>query len=72
MNTEKPAHPEARVDEVFLQNCSSEAEYEYLKWAKRRGKIAYDEDGKVIPGSFPVFVLKTEMATRKARRMLRF
>lgn len=49
-------HPERKSEEVFLCNCD-EKNWPNIGWrTRRRGNAAYDDDGREIPGQFPVFV----------------
>ncbi len=60
-------HPEAKQFEVFITNSDSSG-YSNIGWkTKRRGEIAYDKNGKVMPGLFPVFADKTEVQRESPR-----
>lgn len=63
-------HPEQQEDEVFISNSHDEGpvddtgrtDYECIGWkTKRRGVVAYDVNGKVLPEMFPVFVKRSEI-----------
>ena len=62
-------HPELRPGEVLLTNCRSQSgDYEDIgRKTKRMGVRAYDRNGEVIPGYFPVFVLKKDLASLKSK-----
>lgn len=53
-------HPEMGEDEFFLTNSDGTLYHHYGWKTKRKGNVAYDRDGKVRPGMFPVFVKKKE------------
>ena len=53
-------HPEIKQGEIFLTNSTLE-DYNNIGWkTKRRGIVAYDINGNVIKGLFPVFILREE------------
>ena len=72
-------HPELREGEVFITNATDKrmhnplapgdrrSSWESVGWkTKRRGKVAYDTDGKAITedrwsGMFPVFAQRSEL-----------
>lgn len=65
-------HPEQRENEVFLTNLNKEYfenllpeefryAYERIGYrSKRKGVTAYDVNGNILHGSYPVFVDKDE------------
>ena len=60
-------HPELREGELLLTNCvRDENEWVYHREGEigckyqRKGDVAYNIYGKVIPDSFSVFILKKE------------
>ena len=71
----KRHHPEAQDDEVFLTNVLNGTPLHTVLerskalppkpgsgWkTKRAGEVAYDSEGKIVPGVYPVFVKKTEV-----------
>ncbi len=53
-------HTECLPDEFFKGNFDPHA-FECCGWeTKRRGKEAFDKDGKLIGGQFPVFIKRSE------------
>ena len=55
------AHSEKRQGEVFLTNSWPDHYPHLSDWrTKRRGVRAYDLEGNVQPGYFPVFVQEAE------------
>lgn len=59
----KPLHPEQLSGEIHLFNDDPE-KVRYIGWkSKRVGVVAYDENGTIVPGKVPVFVLAEEFAT---------
>lgn len=68
MSANRPPHPEQREDEVFLGNFFSSPfggalgdAWGRVGWkSKRRGLIAYDVDGNVVPDAFPGFASRAE------------
>lgn len=66
MSDAQKRHPEEGTDEVFLTNTTL-ANYRKIGYrTKRTGDVAYDVEGGVIRGMFPVFVSRSEYA--EARR----
>jgi len=60
-------HPELEDGEMFLSNMLK-AEYYRVRWnTKRRGSVAYNENGNIIKGYVPVFVQKQEYDERMRR-----
>jgi hypothetical protein len=56
----KPLHPEQRSGEINIAN-STEKTFRYIGWkTKRFGEVAYDIDGKIVPGDVPVFIMASE------------
>ena len=58
-------HPEIREGEIFLTNvCPAYGRpdgYAHIAWVtKRKGEIAYDRDGDIIPNGRPVFIQLSE------------
>ena len=58
-------HPECLPGEMFITNADDSI-YHYIGWkTKRMGVISYTESGEpcrnMWPGSFPVFVLLSEI-----------
>ena len=54
-------HPECKSDEVFLTN-DDDLGVSQIGWkSKRKGRNAYDIDGNLIKGLFPVFVKQSEL-----------
>jgi len=54
-------HPEQKYHEIFLRNCNGDESYNQINYKfKRKGQWAYDAHGKIIKGSFPVFVSENE------------
>ena len=59
-------HPEIREGEIFLTNvcpaCGLMPDgYVHIGWrTKRKGEIAYDRDGDIIPNGHPVFIQLSE------------
>jgi hypothetical protein len=59
--SQKPIHPEATDREVWIGNMFG-SDFIHVGWtSKRMGKIAYDVNGKVIPGFRPIFVARVEV-----------
>lgn len=63
-------HPEQQEGEIFLSNSNDEdamdgtnrTYYQCIGWkTKRRGRTAYDVNGKVVNRMFPVFVQIAEI-----------
>ena len=66
MKVKVKSHPERLAEEVLLFNYSSDAGGQELfgriGWkSKRKGNIAYGQDGNIVPNFFPVFVQRSEM-----------
>jgi hypothetical protein len=60
-------HPERKGSEVFLLNCTEER-WATIHWrSKRRGEVAYDEQGHPITGQFPVFVDISDLLEREIK-----
>lgn len=54
-------HPEMQQGEMWLTNVATEnTENEIGYKSKRVGRVAYDSEGKAIPGLVPMFVSKEE------------
>ena len=53
-------HPERRPHEVFIGNYESNSLYLVGLKSKRMGHTAYDVNGNVVNGLYPVFVDKEE------------
>ncbi len=54
-------HPEIGKGEVFLTN-SEARHYNDIGWStKRVGRTAYDVNGKIVKGLYPVFVQRSEL-----------
>jgi hypothetical protein len=50
------SHPEQLEGEIWLTNCASARDFDGLGWkSKRAGLTAYDSEGRLLPGYFPVF-----------------
>lgn len=56
-------HPELQTGEMYLTNCcfdifkDMDDSYHEIGWnTKRKGKIAYDNNGNIIEDSYPVFI----------------
>ncbi len=59
--TRTKEHPEQKYNEIFLRNCNGDESYNQINYKfKRKGQWAYDVSGKIIRGSFPVFVSENE------------
>ena len=54
-------HPEMLPGEVFINNCSEQSVHRIGWLTKRRGKTAYDVNGKTLPNTFPVFAQISEL-----------
>ena len=60
-------HPEQESDELFLSNWRFGSRFDVsideLKWKTTRiGKIAYDDEGQILPSDLkPIFIKKTEV-----------
>lgn len=53
-------HPEIESGEMFLTNSDIDG-YENIHWeTKRKGDVAYDINGNIIKGMFPVFISREE------------
>jgi hypothetical protein len=63
MITKRHQHPEAQKDEIFLGNVCECNHIKYICGYKtaRRGNVAYDIDGNVLKGCFPILVKITEV-----------
>lgn len=56
----KPLHPEQRSGEIYLFNTKPDV-FRFTGWkTKRPGEVAYDEDGKILTGEVPVFIMASE------------
>ncbi len=67
MSLPNQTHPECRPGEVFLTNCLSiePDDFDSIGYqTKRAGQIAYDTDGHIVSGYFPVFVWEVEYNSR--------
>jgi hypothetical protein len=71
MSTSTSTHPELQDGEVFVSNIEKPrslgevADDESLPFtSKRRGNNAYDDEGNIIPGYYPVFVMQSEVIAR--------
>lgn len=54
-------HPEIQEGEILLTNSRKE-DIDTIGWnTKRIGNIAYDTEGNIAEGLYPVFVHKTEL-----------
>lgn len=54
-------HPEIRLNEVWVTNCSSQEDFNCIGYkTKRRGLVAFCSDGTVYKSGFPVFVSAAE------------
>ncbi len=61
------SHPECQPGWVWLTNCDKDNpdDFEAIGYqTKITGKVAYDINGKEVPGLFPVFVRESEYNTR--------
>lgn len=62
-------HPECKPGELWLTNTVYQdgdlVDFEDIGYqTKRPGKVAYDRNGKVVPGYVPVFVSTVEYNSR--------
>jgi len=61
-------HPEKQASEVFFTNATNR-QFKMMRWAtKRKGSIAYDNEGNRQPHKnwFPVFLAQAELENVKA------
>lgn len=61
-------HPELEPGEMFYHN-GDQAFFDSWKHynSRRPGRVAYDAEGNVIPGLFPIFVKEAELQERATR-----
>ena len=58
-------HPELLPDELFLGNERDGGSGFVTRWESlRRGEVAYDQQGRVLPGFHPAFVGWDEVVSR--------
>jgi hypothetical protein len=60
---EQDHHPELLEGEVFFTNTDQAlANFELSKWkSARKGTVAYNIEGNIVPDSVPVFIQRSEL-----------
>jgi hypothetical protein len=73
MNKYNMPHPEMQPGEIWLYNITDKVIYDEqitfdtLSWkTKRKGIVAYMDDGSILPTHYPIFVQRSELVEANA------